>query len=120
LKQTLALGGDWELTGFDRDGTRKASLPERVPGHVHPDLQRAGLIADPFWRDQADLCQWVEHCAWRYTREFNVPPAFIQPWTLLCFDGLDTFATIYLNGRPLGQTANMFIPRNYSGQCISG
>ena len=111
---TINLDGDWTLTGFDADGTRKISdLTARVPGQVHLDLERAGLIADPFWRDQADLCQWVEKCEWRYRRTFTVPAGFSREWAVLQFDGLDTFATILLNGKELARTDNMFIPHEF-------
>jgi beta-mannosidase len=110
----ISLDGDWEINGFDPQGTRRISgVAGRVPGHVHPDLQRAGIIADPFWRDQADLCQWVEHWEWRYSRTFQVPADFPRRWVLLQFDGLDTFATILLNGKQVGTSSNMFIPHEF-------
>ena len=111
---TIDLNGDWLISGFDPAGTRRISdLSGRVPGQVHPDLERAGLIADPFWRDQADICQWVETYEWRYRRTFTVPAGFSRQWAVLQFDGLDTFATILLNGKELGRTDNMFIPHEF-------
>ena len=80
---------------------------------MHPDLQRAGLIADPFWRRQADDCQWVEQWEWRYAREFEVTEDFPREWAVLRFAGLDTFATILLNGEEIGRTANMFIAHEF-------
>lgn len=111
---TIDLNGDWQISGFDPEGTRRISdLSGRVPGQVHPDLERAGLIPDPFWRDQADQCQWVEHWEWRYQRTFKVPADFPQQWTMLQFDGLDTYATILLNGKQVGTSSNMFIPHEF-------
>jgi beta-mannosidase len=112
--QVLSLDSSWEISGFDPHGTRRISgLAAEVPGHVHPALQRAGLIPDPFWRDQADQCQWVEHWEWRYRRSFVVPEEFPQQWVVLQFDGLDTFATILLNGKEVGVTENMFIQHEF-------
>ena len=110
----INLDGDWQLVGLGPDGATH-TLPARVPGNVHPDLQRAGLIANPFWRTQADDCQWVENWEWRYSREFTVETAFAetQNWVVLRFDGLDTFATILLNGEKIGRAANMFIPHEF-------
>ena len=110
----LSLDGDWQLTGLGPDGARH-TLPARVPGNVHPDLQRAGIITDPFWRMQANDCQWVEDWEWHYRREFTVDASFAetQEWVVLRFEGLDTFATILLNGEEIGRTANMFIAHEF-------
>ena len=111
--EQISLDGDWQLVGLGPDGTTHA-LPGRVPGNVHPDLQRAGLIADPFWRMQADDCQWVEGWEWRYAREFTVETDLSNlDWVVLRFEGLDTFATILLNGEEIGRTANMFIAHEF-------
>ena len=121
--QRISLDGDWQLAGFG-PGDETLSLPARVPGNVHPDLQRAGHIADPFWRMQADDCQWVENWEWRYSREFTVEADFAktQEWVVLRFDGLDTFATILLNGEEIGRVANMFIAHEFevSGRLRAG
>ena len=68
---------------------------------------RAGVILDPFWRDQADQCQWVEDWDWQYEREFDVPQEFALDWNVLEFSGLDTYATIELNGQEIAKTSNM-------------
>lgn len=109
--QQLSLNGEWTVRGEDPEGSGDPiALTGRVPGHIHCDLLAAGRIPDPFWRDQADACQWVEHWRWTYTRTFDVPKGFVTGWERLEFDGLDTFATIRLNGREVGTTANMFVP----------
>ncbi len=109
--QILSLDGKWQLAGFEPGGVRRPlMLQGQVPGQVHVDLLREGVIPDPFWRDQAEQCQWVEHWDWRYEREFHVPDGFSSEWTILQFDGLDTFATIFLNGEELAKTNNMFVP----------
>ncbi|HEX6274595.1 MAG TPA: hypothetical protein VFZ53_16240, partial [Polyangiaceae bacterium] len=35
-------------------------LPANVPGHLHTDLVRHGVIADPFERMAELGCQWVD------------------------------------------------------------
>ena len=108
--RSLSLDGDWELTGTNPEGEKKIRIPGRVPGMVHPDLLRAGLIKDPFWRFQANDCQWVEDWDWTYARDFTVPEGFPTDWTVLRFEGLDTYATIRVNGEEVGSTDDMFIP----------
>ncbi len=109
----LVLDGAWQLTGHDRRGPDTLALQAQVPGHVHVDLLKAGLIPDPFWRDQADQCQWVEQWDWTYERDFQLPADALGSWVTLEFAGLDTFAAIELNGEPLGRTANMFVPHRF-------
>ena len=111
--QPITLDGPWKLVGIDPQGERKLELTGQVPGHVHPDLQAAGIIPDPFWRDQVTECQWVEKWDWHYSREFEVIPGMDTSWAVLEFAGLDTFAVIILNGREIGRTENMFVPHRF-------
>ncbi len=99
-----------------RDATK--SSPWRsavVPGCVHRDLLRHKLIPDPFFgTNELDL-QWIEHHDWEYAATFNVPAAALAEDTVeLVCDGLDTFATVYLNGRELARTDNMFHTHRWS------
>lgn len=110
----VKLDGEWQLTGWSPDRSRQVTLTARVPGQVHADLRREGLIPDPFWRDNAEQCQWPEHWEWRYKRSFRLPPGFGDGRVRLEFDGLDTYAEITLNGRRIGPlerptTCDMFL-----------
>ncbi|MEO7414768.1 MAG: glycoside hydrolase family 2 protein [Opitutaceae bacterium] len=97
---------DWEF----RDCSEAAWLPAVVPGCVHTDLRRAEKIPDPFWgNNEADL-QWIEHRDWEYRSTFTVPKGFLEDEEAeLVADGLDTVATVRLNGQEIGRTDNMFI-----------
>ncbi|MCK5822338.1 MAG: hypothetical protein KAH17_10630, partial [Bacteroidales bacterium] len=113
-----SLDGDWELKGYSPDRSNSISLTGKVPGQVHTDLQREGYISDPFWRDNAELCQWPEHWEWRYKKLFDLPENFMQDWLVLQFDGLDTYADIYINGKKIGtptvlSSQDMFLPFEY-------
>jgi len=113
MKRTMMLSGAWQLTGEGGDVGEgptggAIAIEAQVPGHVHQDLLGAGLIRDPGYRKQADECGWVEHWQWTYRREFHIDrPGGGRP--VLEFDGLDTYADIYLNGTLLARTDNMFI-----------
>ncbi|MFC5403157.1 beta-mannosidase [Cohnella soli] len=106
--KTIDLNGAWLLNGID-ESARKApiAIEAQVPGHVHQDLEQAGLIPDPRIRKNADLCQWVEHMQWTYTKTFELAE-LSEGAPVLAFEGLDTFSDIYLNGIWLGTTDNMF------------
>ncbi len=83
-------------------------LPAQVPGHIHLDLMRAGVIQDPIYRIAERSCAWVDEADWEYETTFDVDdPA--PPHAYLRFNGLDTIAEIYLNGALLAETDNMFI-----------
>jgi beta-mannosidase len=99
------LDGEWE---FRQAGLEKWH-PARVPGTVHLDLMAAGIIPDPFDRDNERRVQWVENADWEYRREFKLPAAALGKSHIeLVAKGLDTFATILLNGQKVAETNNMF------------
>jgi beta-mannosidase len=94
-----------------RDATKKSAWHAAVvPGCVHRDLRRHGLIPDPFFgTNELDL-QWIEERDWEYTTTFRVSAALLAEEVVeLACDGLDTLATVYLNGHELARTDNMFI-----------
>ena len=95
-------------------------LPAQVPGSVHLDLMRAGVIADPFVRLHERGVSWVDDSDWVYETLFTVdsPPDF----AFLRFHGLDTLAEIALNGQPLGMAENMFIAHEFpvGGKLLQG
>lgn len=110
LKQQICLNGEWKIKGTSMDGMKNLELAGLVPGHIHLDLLREGLIKDYFWRDQAEDCQWVEDWEWFYEKEFEIPADFDLSWVEIEFEGLDTYAAISLNGEAVAKTCNMFVP----------
>jgi beta-mannosidase len=81
-----------------------------VPGCVHTDLLRAGKIADPFWGTNEAGVQWIEERDWEYSTAFEADADLLREEVVeLAADGLDTVATVRLNGRILARTENMFI-----------
>jgi beta-mannosidase len=81
-----------------------------VPGDVHRALMAAGRIENPFYDRNEEECAWIEDREWWYRLSFDGPQEVLQPdeRLLLIFHGLDTFATIWLNGEELGRHRNMF------------
>ncbi|NUS04053.1 MAG: glycoside hydrolase family 2 protein, partial [Nonomuraea sp.] len=101
---TLRAGGD-EPTGPPelRDA---GAIPATVPGCVHTDLLAAGLIDDPFLDDNETRLGWIGRTDWVYELAFDWHADEHDRTDLVC-DGLDTVATLLLNGQELGRTANM-------------
>src|SRR5215211_898060 len=81
-----------------------------VPGDVHRALMAAERIEDPFYDRNEQRCAWLEEREWWYRLSFDGAPEPLQPdeRLLLVFHGLDTFATIWLNGEEIGRHRNMF------------
>ncbi|HEX2860707.1 MAG TPA: glycoside hydrolase family 2 protein, partial [Lacunisphaera sp.] len=91
--------------------------PAKVPGCVHTDLQAAGLIPNPFHGTNELGVQWIEDRDWEYRAEFNVSAALLAEENVdLVADGLDTIATVTLNGRVVARTDNMFIGYRWSAR----
>ncbi len=105
MTQIQSLAGAWQ---FRRAGTAEW-LPATVPGGVHTDLLALGRIPDPFFGDNERRVAWVAEADWEYRRQLAVTPELLaQPHLWLVCDGLDTLATVELNGQELGHTDNMF------------
>jgi len=103
----MLLCGKWQLSGLDPNG-KDFKIEAAVPGCVHTDLMKAGMIPDPFYRDNADLCQWIENGDFTYEKTFTLDK--VEENTFLEFDGLDTYADVFLNGKKIGHSENMFLP----------
>ncbi|MCW3062353.1 MAG: glycoside hydrolase family 2 protein [Capsulimonas sp.] len=103
--ERVGLEGAWRLTQTDRN----LSLPATVPGVVQTDLMAAGKISDPFYRDNNKSSQWVKEVPWSYARSFTVSAGFLKHRQIrLRCEGLDTLATIQVNGKLVAHTDNMF------------
>jgi beta-mannosidase len=76
-----------------------------VPGEVHTDLLAAGVIVDPLDAGNEALVAWIGRTDWTYVASFS--------WTDngharhdLVAEGLDTVATVTVNGTVVGHTRN--------------
>ncbi len=108
---TLSLASaDWRF----RDTSAKSWLRATVPGCVHADLLAAGKIPDPFFgTNELDL-QWIERRDWEYRTIFNASPSLLEEEVIeLVADGLDTIATVTLNGKKIATTDNMFVAHRW-------
>src|SRR5437016_1659012 len=98
-----------------RDAKGKSWCRATVPGCVHTDLLRAGKIPDPFWGTHETELQWIEERDWIYRTTFSVSANLLEEEVVeLVADGLDTIATVRLNGGELGRTENMFVGHRWS------
>uniref|UniRef100_A0A3Q3L5P9 Beta-mannosidase n=1 Tax=Labrus bergylta TaxID=56723 RepID=A0A3Q3L5P9_9LABR len=112
LKLTGSLNGKWSLS----NSNGSLWLPAQVPGCVHTALQQQGFIQDPYFRFNDLSYRWIALDNWTYTTTFTVSTQSKQK-VLLVFDGVDTVASILLNGVVVGETDNMF--RRYEQSSFS-
>jgi len=81
----------------------------QVPGVIHTDLLQNHLIPDPFDRDNEFRLQWIGLTDWEYQTTFQADAASLGHDHIdLVFDGLDTFADVYLNDQAILHADNMF------------
>ena len=100
---------DWtvEATGGHGSTVVPAPLPAAVPGCVHTDLIAAGLLTDITVAGDPDDQLWVSATPWRYRTTVRRPARPFER-AVLEFAGIDTYATISVNGRRRLTTGNMF------------
>lgn len=85
------------------------NIPAVVPGCTFLDLMRASKIPNPYYRENEGVTSWVADRNWVYERTFSVSDSLrLAPHIELVCQGLDTIATIWLNGARLGSADNMF------------
>ena len=103
----LTEGWSLEAAGGQPAIDLPAGLPAEVPGSVHTDLLRAGLIPDPYLDANEAKLSWMHHMDWRYQSVLQLDPADAGERVDLVFEGIDTIGTVALEGQELGRTANM-------------
>jgi len=91
--------------------------PASVPGTIHTDLFRTGLIPDPFYSENETSLRWIAEMDWVYRTNFSLMKNFDdEKEIILEFKGLDTISEIRLNNKLLGSSTNMFIEYSFNIQ----
>ncbi|MDQ8028914.1 MAG: glycoside hydrolase family 2 protein [Brevundimonas sp.] len=103
----------WTL--LDRDpGTGSATdrpddgIAITAPGDVYQALINAGRLSHPFQGRTETDAAWVRDREWWQHTTFTAPALAPGQRAELVFDGLDTFAVIFLDGVEIGRADNMF------------
>ncbi len=105
ISQNVDLKNNWNY----REEKTEKWYPATVPGEIHTDLLNNKLIPDPFYRDNEKKLQWIERKNWEYKTTFKISAEMLKKRnTELVFDGLDTYASVYLNNKRLLKADNMF------------
>lgn len=112
MRQLSLTSGPWRFRDATAGGPWRQAI---VPGCVHTDLHRLGEIPDPFWGTNELGLQWIEERDWEYSAKIEVPDELLAEQVVeLVADGLDTVATVTLNGRRVGRSENMFVGHRWN------
>ncbi len=106
-----SLDSGWEFRVLGDSGRPELSQwhPAQVPGVVQTDLLRNKLVPEPFYRDNESRLQWIGRLDWEYHTTFDADAATLARRHVdLVFEGLDTFAEVYLNDQLILKADNMF------------
>lgn len=102
---TSELHNDWQFKKTTDSVWRSAS----VPGNVFSDLLDHDLIEDPFIGNNEEKVQWVSKGDWEYKISFSVDEKTLQKKHVeLYLEGLDTYASVFLNGSLILKANNAF------------
>ena len=119
MKQILS--GKWKLQGFLPNipfGKSEESISHHiitdeieatVPGGIHLDLYRAGIIPNPYYEKNSLACEWTESRWWCYQTEIELLDCEYKKKELV-FEGLDCLSEIYIDGVSYGEHDNAFTP----------
>lgn len=125
MKTNLSLCGSWKLAVLPHKDRIECScakeiydkaievIPATVPGNLELDLYHAHKVDDLFFGTNPDkIRRYTEklHC-W-YFRNFNVSKIEGEP--ILCFEGLDCYADVFVNGIKVASYDNMLIKQTCS------
>lgn len=121
----IDLSGNWRIHSFDVGEAKPLEvaaktlddrfwITAKVPGDVHSALIERQIIDPPYFGHNDAKSRWIEHKEWWYRTQFNyVLEENTDEKHELVFEGLDTFATVFVNGLEIGKTANMFMAHRF-------
>jgi beta-mannosidase len=105
LPVTIGLHNDWQFKAVT-DSIWQAAT---VPGNVHSDLLDNKRIEHPFIGANEDSLQWITATDWEYKTTFFVDKETLRKkYIELNFEGLDTYASVFLNDSLILETNNAF------------
>ena len=115
----------WRIQHFDVGQVRPQELAfpglddrfwitAKVPGDVHSALIERNIIENPYFGHNDAKSRWIEQKEWWYRTSFDyVIEEGSEEKHELIFEGLDTFATVFLNGLEIGSTDNALMAHSF-------
>ncbi|MDG1041169.1 MAG: glycoside hydrolase family 2 TIM barrel-domain containing protein [Polaribacter sp.] len=105
LPITFNIHENWGFKSVEETDWKSAS----VPGNIFTDLLEHKIIPDPFVKTNEEKVQWVSKKDWEYKTTFSVNEETLQKEnSTITFEGIDTYAKVYLNNQIIATTTNAF------------
>lgn len=111
----------WEICGFQPEDYRREALisglyddkkwiSTQTPKDIHSILIENKLIEHPYYQARDMDCRFVEQMIWVYRTELMIPEELVGHGALeLKLEGVDTYASVLLNGKEIAFLNNMFV-----------
>ncbi|MDR0430145.1 MAG: hypothetical protein LBH58_06670 [Tannerellaceae bacterium] len=113
-EQHIDLSSDWMLTPMNDSVSDLVELSENkwirvaYPTSVQMANFKAGVLGDPYKHLNAAEHEKLEQKVWYYRKKFTLPDHAKGNHLLLCFDGIDYYSKVWLNGELLGKHRGIF------------
>lgn len=128
-KTTTQLADGWRWRLANTNGNKEAECRAAdlsawtpvvsFPSVIQAELLSRNLIPDPYIGENERLVQWAGEADWTYACTFTAPESAHGKANVdLVFEGLDTFATVKLNGSAILESDNMFVPARVPVQSL--
>ncbi len=88
---------------------KKTWLDLGTKGTVQEALIASGELPDPFVGENENKFTWIENHDWTFESSFTLNEADFLRAIDLDFPSIDTYASIFLNGKKIGETDNAFV-----------
>ena len=101
----IGIDSNWKFSSHNSNNWQEAT----VPGNVFTDLLANHQIPDPFIKTNEEKVQWVSDSIWVYKTQFVLDKNTLSKKHItLQFDGIDTYAEIFINDKKQLTTNNAF------------
>ncbi|KAG8934637.1 hypothetical protein FRC02_009581 [Tulasnella sp. 418] len=120
MPSSIPINQNWSFTqvGGGQVNADGEWIPvSKFPTTAHAELIKLGKIPDPFVGLNEWEVQWVGEAVWAFKTSFDISDKELsEPHVDLILEGLDTYASIHLNGHKLKETNNMFVSYRVSAK----
>lgn len=96
---------------FVSNANNSIFIPAQVPGGIYSDLRRNSILKQDILFGKNDVAyRWVGNENWTYATTFTIDHQLARSQSVkLVLHGVDTIASVLLNGQEIGTTDNMFV-----------
>lgn len=108
--------GQMNLSWKVQHPVSKVWFPFGEKGSVQEALIAAKVLPDPFVGINEDKFAWIENHQWTLEAEFFITEADLRQFVELDFPSIDTYASIFLNGKLVAETNNSFVHYRFDVQ----